>query len=103
MTRSQSAFALFVAVAIGTGFVPAQTRLSPTVAKTVLFASVGPEFIQYDLDVAQATLTKRTTLTLPANVQEAVLHPSRKHLYISWSNTGASYGNATPRAAAIMA
>lgn len=99
MTRSQTAFALFVVVAIGTEFVRAQTRPSPTAAKAVLFASVGPELIQYDLDVAQATLTKRATLTLPANVQEAVLHPSRRHLYIAWSNTGASYGNATPRAA----
>jgi 6-phosphogluconolactonase len=60
-------------------------------AKTVLYAAVGAELTQYDLDPASATLTRRTSVTLPANVQEAWQHPSRKYLYVAWSNGGASY------------
>jgi 6-phosphogluconolactonase len=60
-------------------------------AKTVLYAAVGAELTQYDLDPVSATLTRRTSVTLPANVQEAWQHPSRKYLYVAWSNGGASY------------
>ena len=58
--------------------------------KVVLFAAVGAELTQYEVDVDGATLTKRGTLTLPANVQETALHPSHRYLYIAWSNRGPS-------------
>jgi 6-phosphogluconolactonase len=61
--------------------------------KTVLYAAVGAELTQYDVDVEHATLTRRSSIRLPANVQEAALHPSRHHLYVGWSNRGASYGD----------
>ena len=71
----------------------AQTRSSPAApARAVLYASVGAELTQYDVDVERATLTLRRTVSLPANVQEAALAPSRRHLYVGWSNSGASYG-----------
>jgi 6-phosphogluconolactonase (cycloisomerase 2 family) len=69
-------------------------------AKTVLYAAVGAELTEYDLDPASATLTRRTSVTLPANVQEAWQHPSRKYLYVAWSNGGASYtaiGGSAPK------
>jgi 6-phosphogluconolactonase (cycloisomerase 2 family) len=58
--------------------------------KVSLYAAVGAELTQYDVDVDGATLTKRATITLPANVQEAALHPSKKYIYIAWSNGGPS-------------
>jgi 6-phosphogluconolactonase (cycloisomerase 2 family) len=58
--------------------------------KVALYATVGPELTQYDVDVDAATLTKRGSLTLPANVQEATPHPSKQYLYIAWSNGGPS-------------
>jgi 6-phosphogluconolactonase (cycloisomerase 2 family) len=61
---------------------------------TVVYAAVGAELTQYALDVDRATLTRRTAVTLPANVQEAARRPSREHLYVAWSNVGASYGTA---------
>jgi 6-phosphogluconolactonase len=70
----------------------AQTTAKPASAGTVVYAAVGPDLTQYDLDVGRASLEKHNTLTLPANVQEAVLHPSGRHLYVAWSNRGASYG-----------
>ena len=58
--------------------------------KVALYAAVGEALTQYDVDVDAATLVKRSSLTLPANVQEAVQHPSRKYLYVAWSNGGPS-------------
>jgi 6-phosphogluconolactonase len=56
--------------------------------KVVLYAAVGAELTQYDVDVDGAALVKRGSLTLPANVQEASPHPSKHYLYVAWSNGG---------------
>jgi 6-phosphogluconolactonase len=58
--------------------------------KVALYAAVGAELTQYDVDVDGATLVKRGSITLPANVQEAALHPSRRYFYVAWSNGGPS-------------
>jgi 6-phosphogluconolactonase (cycloisomerase 2 family) len=55
-----------------------------------LYAAVGDELTQYDVDVDGATLVKRGSITLPEKVQEAALHPSKRFLYIAWSNGGPS-------------
>lgn len=60
--------------------------------RAALYAAVGADLTHYDLDTDGATLTKRGTVTLPANVQEAALHPSHRHLYVAWSTAGASFG-----------
>jgi 6-phosphogluconolactonase len=56
--------------------------------KTVYYASIGPELALYDIDVDGATLTKRNSVTLPANIQYVWPHPSRRHLYAVSSNGG---------------
>ena len=58
--------------------------------KVVLYAAVGAELTQYDVDVDGAALVKRGSITLPEKVQEAALHPSKRFLYIAWSNGGPS-------------
>ncbi len=58
--------------------------------KVVLYAAVGAELMQYDVDLDGAALVKRGSVTLPANVQEAWPHPSRRYLYVAWSNGGPS-------------
>jgi 6-phosphogluconolactonase len=58
--------------------------------KVALYAAVGAELTQYDVDVDGAALVKRGSVTLPANVQEASQHPSKRYLYIAWSNGGPS-------------
>jgi 6-phosphogluconolactonase (cycloisomerase 2 family) len=58
--------------------------------KVVLYAAVGAELTQYDVDVDGAALVKRGSITFPANVQEAYPHPSRKYIYFGWSNGGPS-------------
>jgi 6-phosphogluconolactonase len=56
--------------------------------KTVYYASIGPELALYDIDVDGAALTKRSAVTLPANIQYAWPHPSRRYLYVVSSNGG---------------
>lgn len=51
------------------------------------YASTGPLLTQFDLDVGAATLTRRSTITLPANLQYAWPHPSQKILYVCASNS----------------
>lgn len=57
----------------------------------MLFASVGPDLTQYDFDGGHATLVKRGSVTLPANVQEGWPHPSDRFLYIAWSDNGGGH------------
>ena len=58
--------------------------------KTVYYTSVGPELSLHEIDFAEAALHKRSTVTLPANVQYAWLHPSKRTFYVVSSNGGPS-------------
>src|ERR1700752_1242734 len=57
-------------------------------SKTVFYASVGPVLTLYDLDVGGAALEKRSTITLPANIQYLWPHPSRRTIYVVSSSGG---------------
>jgi 6-phosphogluconolactonase len=50
--------------------------------KVALYANVGADLTHYDVDVASAELIKRETVTLPAGVQYAWPHASRRYLYV---------------------
>jgi 6-phosphogluconolactonase len=65
---------------------PAQAQTS----RAVLYASAGAELTQYDVDASGASLVKKGSVRLPANVQYAWQHPSRKYLYVAWSDGGAA-------------
>jgi 6-phosphogluconolactonase (cycloisomerase 2 family) len=60
----------------------------PALAQTTLpfYASTGPKLTRYSLDTASAVLSPQDSITLPANVQYAWPHPSRKFLYVVASN-----------------
>ena len=57
-------------------------------SKTVFYASVGPALTLYDLDFEAAALSKRATITLPANIQYLWPHPSLRHFYVVSSTGG---------------
>ena len=63
--------------------VMAQAQTSAGVA---LYASVGPELVHYQVDVDGASLVKKDSVTVPESVQYAWPHPSRRYIYIAWSN-----------------
>src|ERR1700682_6294926 len=59
-------------------------------SRSVLYASTGAELAQYDVDASGASLVKKSSIRLPANVQYARQHPSRKYFYVAWSDGGAA-------------
>ena len=60
--------------------------------RVALYASVGPELTQYDVDVEAATLTRRGTVTLPAHVHYCWPHASRPILYAASSDSASGVG-----------
>src|SRR5919197_3940033 len=66
----------------------------PEARKVALYANVGADLTHYDVDVAGATLTRRATVTLPAGVQYAWPHVSRRYLYVATSSSASGYGPA---------
>src|SRR5215475_395273 len=63
-------------------------------ATAVLYASVGAELTQYDVDVDSVALIRRGSVTLPAGVQYAWPHVSGQYLYVASSNGGVGLGAA---------
>lgn len=59
-----------------------------------LYASVGAELVHHQVDVAAATLTRRAAVCLPANVQYAWPHVSRRFLYVATSDSASGMGPA---------
>lgn len=76
-----------ISLLVGLGLVsPAYTQAPPVSDTLALYASAGPELTHYELDVAAATLTKRSSVPLPRDVQYAWPHPTRRVLYVAWSD-----------------
>jgi 6-phosphogluconolactonase len=66
----------------------------PASQKVALYANVGADLTHYDLDTARAELIKRETITLPAGVQYAWPHASRRYLYVATSSSAPGSGTA---------
>src|SRR6185503_18309382 len=62
--------------------------------KVALYANVGSDLTHYDVDVDGAALDRRATVTLPAGVQYAWPHASRRYLYVATSSSASGYGKA---------
>ena len=72
--------------------------------KLMLYASAGPELAWYEADIAAATLERRGSVKLPANVQYAWPHVSRRYLYATSSDSASGVGGLvgkTHRASAL--
>src|SRR5215475_6418418 len=81
----------FSLVAAGVAL-PRLSPAQPATQKVALYANVGPDLTHYDVDVAGAELIKRETVTLPAGVQYAWPHASRRYLYVASSSSASGYG-----------
>ena len=68
---------------------------------TVFYASTGPQLTLFGLDVAEAALEKRSAVVLPANVQYAWPHPSKRYLYVVSSDGGPGVAGTMHRANAF--
>ena len=82
----------FMALAAGSMAAPGLARAQPASQKVALYANVGPDLTHYDVDVAGAELIRRETVTLPAAVQYAWPHASRRYLYVATSSSAPGSG-----------
>ena len=78
----------FSALLAGMVAAPNRAWSQQVTAKTAFYASTGPELTLFDVDVGDGALQKRSTVTLPANVQYAWPHPSKRYLYVVSSSGG---------------
>ena len=63
-------------------------------SKIALYANVGAELTHYDVDVEGGALIRQAAVTLPAGVQYAWPHASRRYLYVATSSSASGYGKA---------
>src|SRR6266478_1056068 len=82
----------FLSLVAGGMAAPGFASAQPASQKVALYANVGADLTHYDVDVAAAELIKRETVTLPAAVQYAWPHASRRYLYVATSSSAPGYG-----------
>src|SRR5262249_46798779 len=85
----------FTALLAGTVAAPNRAWSQHVTAKTAFYASTGPELTVFDVDAGDAALQKRSTVTLPANVQYAWPHPSKRYPYVVSSSGGPGVASTT--------
>jgi 6-phosphogluconolactonase len=83
-------FGALLAGAAATPIAPKFAWSQQVTGKPVYYSGVGPDLTLYEVDAADAALQKRATVTLPANVQYAWPHPSKRYLYVVSSSGGPS-------------
>jgi len=84
----------FLSLVAGSMAAPRFSSAQQASRKVALYANVGPELTHYDVDVAGAALIRHKTVTLPAGVQYAWPHLSRRYLYVATSSSASGYGKA---------
>ena len=84
----------FLSLVAGSMAAPRLASAEPASQRVALYANVGADLTHYDVDVAGAELIKRETVTLPAGVQYAWPHASRRYLYVATSSSAPGYGPA---------
>jgi len=85
---------IFLSLSAGSIAAPTFSLAQPGSQKVALYANVGADLTQYDVDVVGAELIKRETVKLPAGVQYAWPHVSRRYLYVATSSSAPGYGTA---------
>src|SRR5262249_9574411 len=73
---------------------PGLASAQPASQKVALYANVGGELRHCGVDVVGAELIKRATVPLPAAVQYAWPHVSKRYLYVATSSSAPGYGTA---------
>jgi 6-phosphogluconolactonase len=84
----------FLSIVAGSVALPGLSSAQQASNKVALYANVGADLTHYDVDVAGAELIKQATVALPADVQYAWPHVSRRYLYVATSSSAPGYGTA---------
>ncbi|NOT25225.1 MAG: beta-propeller fold lactonase family protein, partial [Acidobacteria bacterium] len=77
----------FLSVLAGVAVAPRAAFAQRVRSRLALYANVGPVLTHYDVDLANAELIRRDSVTLPAGVQYCWPHRDRRHLYVASSSS----------------
>jgi 6-phosphogluconolactonase len=78
----------FTALLAGGIAAPKAAFAQSSKVKNVFYSAVGPELTVYGVDVDNAALVRRGSVSAPANIQYAWPHPSKAYFYVVSSNGG---------------
>src|SRR2546423_15310967 len=84
----------FLSLLAASAATPGLASAQPATQKVALYANVGADLTHYDVDVTGAELIKGETVTLPAAVQYAWPHVSRRYFYVASRSSAPGYGTA---------
>src|SRR6195952_2157111 len=84
----------FMSLMVSAAAMPQAAWAQPKPGKVALYANVGAVLTRYEVDVDAMTLTARESITLPAAVQYAWPHVSRRYLYVATSSSASGTGPA---------
>jgi 6-phosphogluconolactonase len=84
----------FLSIVAGSVAMPGLSSAQQASNKVALYANVGADLTHYDVNVAGAELIKQAKVALPAGVQYAWPHVSRRYLYVATSSSAPGYGTA---------
>lgn len=86
MTRIRFALLAVLFVSLGATAAGLRAVAASPETREIFYAATGPELAQYSVNAADATLTRTGSVALPFAVQYVWPHPSKKFLYVAWSN-----------------
>jgi 6-phosphogluconolactonase (cycloisomerase 2 family) len=94
---------IFTGLLGGAALAPALPALAPRLASaqsakghTVFYSAVGGDITLYAMDVENLTLTRRSIVSVPANVQYAWPHPTKPFFYVVSSTRGSGGVEGSP-------
>lgn len=82
----------FLSLLAGAAVTPKLSWAQTASGKVVVYAGAGPELSWYDADVTRAILVWQGSVRLPANVQYAWPHVSKRYLYVTSSDSASGLG-----------
>jgi 6-phosphogluconolactonase (cycloisomerase 2 family) len=88
--------ALLLSSAVLSGCGIAIQHESPPATRVALYAATGGELTHWTVDLDKAELAGMAAVSCPANIQYAWPHPSKRYLYVAWSDGGPSGAAGAP-------
>jgi 6-phosphogluconolactonase (cycloisomerase 2 family) len=88
--------ALIGSAAVLPQLLPSRALAQAVQGQAAFYSAVGGDLTLYSMNVDDASLTKRGTVSLPANVQYAWPHPSKQFLYTVSSTRGSGGVEGSP-------
>jgi 6-phosphogluconolactonase (cycloisomerase 2 family) len=85
---------VFMPLVASAAAMPKAGWAQPQPGKVALYANVDAVLTRYEVDVEACALTARESVTLPAGVQYAWPHVSRRYLYVATSSSASGHGPA---------